>query len=219
MRSFSPEWEKIHSSKEWGAYPSESVIRFVAKNFYNKKRSHVRILDFGCGGGAHTWYLAREGFDVYAFDGSKSAVENTKKRLNKEGLDADVRVLDGLEIDYSDDFFDAVIDNVAIYANEFHSIELMYKKCYNILKSGGKLFTSCITPETDGYGTGEKIAEYTYRNATRGFVKGGGIVHYMVESELRGCLEKIGFKNIIIDRMFFTNNGVKIDLLITNAEK
>ncbi len=38
--------------------------------------------------GAHTWYLAREGFDVYAFDGSKSAVAKAAQRLEKEHLKA-----------------------------------------------------------------------------------------------------------------------------------
>lgn len=71
MKSFSEEWEKIHSTQEWGRYPSETVIRFIARNYYKTEREKIKILDFGCGAGAHTWYLAREGFDVYAFDGSK----------------------------------------------------------------------------------------------------------------------------------------------------
>lgn len=67
MKSFSEEWEKIHSTQEWGRYPSETVIRFIARNYYKTEREKIKILDFGCGAGAHTWYLAREGFDVYAF--------------------------------------------------------------------------------------------------------------------------------------------------------
>lgn len=219
MRSFSQEWEKTHSTREWGSYPSEHVIRFVARNFYNMDRKNVRILDFGCGGGAHTWYLAREGFDVYAFDGSSSAVKNTEKKLMQEGLNAHLRVLDGAEIDYEDNFFDAVIDNVAIYANTYCAIKLMYKRCYEILKPGGKFLTSCITPRTKGYGTGEKIDEYTFRNPTEGCVKGEGIIHYITENELENCLQKSGFKNIIIDRMFYTDNGMETEMLIANAEK
>lgn len=30
MKSFNEEWEQIHQSMEWGKYPSENVIRFVA---------------------------------------------------------------------------------------------------------------------------------------------------------------------------------------------
>ena len=38
MKSFSEEWEKIHSTQEWGRYPSETVIRFIARNYYKTER-------------------------------------------------------------------------------------------------------------------------------------------------------------------------------------
>ena len=100
MKSFDMVWEKIHATQEWGKYPSEPVIRFVARNYGKMDRDSIKILDFGCGGGSHTWYLAREGFDVYAFDGSKSAVRKVGERLGQEGLAADLRVRDALELDY-----------------------------------------------------------------------------------------------------------------------
>ena len=66
-------------------YPTEHVIRFIARNYYNvPERGKIKILDFGCGTGAHTWYLAREGFDAYAFDGSESAIRRAKKDLQKK---------------------------------------------------------------------------------------------------------------------------------------
>ena len=37
-------WEEIFSKKEWGKYPSESGIRFIARNFYNAKdRNTIKI--------------------------------------------------------------------------------------------------------------------------------------------------------------------------------
>ena len=47
-----PAWEKIHSTREWGQYPSEHIIRFVARNYYAKDRPSIKICDFGMGGGA-----------------------------------------------------------------------------------------------------------------------------------------------------------------------
>ena len=81
MKSFDTTWETIHATQEWGKYPAEPVIRFVARNYYNKVRITIKILDFCCGAGSNTWYLAREGFDVYAFDGSVSAVNKVEKLL------------------------------------------------------------------------------------------------------------------------------------------
>ena len=51
MKSFDDIWETIHATEEWGKYPSEPVIRFVARNYYNKDRRCIKMLDFGCGGG------------------------------------------------------------------------------------------------------------------------------------------------------------------------
>ena len=149
MKSFDGVWETIHATQEWGKYPSEHVIRFVARNYYNKIRKTIKILDFCCGAGSHTWYLAREGFDVYAFDGSESAIKKVKDRLKSEKLEADVKVCDALELDYRADFFDCVIDNVSIYANKHNDIVKMYEEIYRLLKPGGKIFTSLFSKNTD----------------------------------------------------------------------
>lgn len=44
-------WEEILGSKEWGKYPTEELIRFVAKNFYSKNRTEISFLELGVGGG------------------------------------------------------------------------------------------------------------------------------------------------------------------------
>ena len=41
-------WEGIFSSREWGKYPSETLIRFIARNFYNvSDRKAINILELG----------------------------------------------------------------------------------------------------------------------------------------------------------------------------
>ncbi|WP_240682424.1 hypothetical protein [Campylobacter jejuni] len=53
-------WEQIFSKKEWGKYPSENVIRFIARNFYNvQDRSKINILELGFGTGANLWLWYR----------------------------------------------------------------------------------------------------------------------------------------------------------------
>ena len=121
-------WEQIHKTKEWGAYPSEHIIRFIARNYYNvEDRKKVKILDFGSGTGAHTWYLAREGFDTWAFDISETAIMRLKKRMEHENLPVHAEVCDGLNVSYETGFFDAVIDNVSIISNRIDDIKKMYK--------------------------------------------------------------------------------------------
>lgn len=219
MKSFDETWEEIHSTREWGKYPSEPVIRFVARNYYNKDRGNVRILDFGCGGGSHTWYLAKEGFDTYAFDGSASAVNRVEKRLTGEGLKADLRVRDALELDYEEGTFDCVIDSATIYANRYENIVGMYQEVYKLLKDGGKLFSISFTTGTTGYGTGTELEKNTFCDITVGSLEGRGTSHFYEEEELRNMLRNIGFQNIVIDNFRFTDRGCVVEQFLVQAEK
>ena len=219
MKSFDTTWETIHKNQEWGKYPSETVIRFVARNYYDKDREKIKILDFCCGGGSHTWYLAREGFNVYAFDGSKSAVIKVKDRLEKEGLKADLRVRDALELDYADNFFDCVIDNVSIYANRMENITKMYEKIYSILKPGGWVFTSMFSKGTTGYGMGEEIEKDTFVNISCGSLKERGTAHFYDEDEITVLLEKIGFSSIQTDLAYYTDRGNVVEQILVQANK
>ena len=101
--SWNPVWEDIHASREWGRYPPEELIRFVARNYYDHyPRNEIRFLDVGCGIGSATWYLCREGFTVSALDGAPTAVDKLRERLHSEGLTADVRVGDAAALPYED---------------------------------------------------------------------------------------------------------------------
>lgn len=219
MRSFDQTWEEIHAVQEWGKYPSESVIRFIARNYYMKERDKVKILDFGCGAGSHTWYLAKEGFDTYAFDGSKSAIEKVKLRLEEEKLLADLRVSDALELDYESDFFDCVIDSAAICANLYQDILSMYKHVYDLLKSGGKIFSISFTVNTTGYGMGVEIERNTFKDITEGSLAGRGTVHFFEQDEMKNILLDVGFKNIVIDILNFSDRGSIVEEFLVQAEK
>lgn len=212
-------WENIHATHDWGKYPSEQVVRFVARNYYDKKRKDIKILDFGCGAGANTWFLAREGFDVYAFDGAPSAVRKAKRYLQEQGFeDVHFTVQNGRELEYEDSFFECVIDNVCIYSNIMDDILKMYKEVYRVLKPQGKIYTSCFGVNTFCKG-GVCIEERTYINVQEGVLAERGILHIYTEDELYNIIENIGFQNIVIDYDQYSDNGNKVEILMAKAEK
>jgi SAM-dependent methyltransferase len=135
---FDRTWEAIFQSRGWGRYPSEDVVRLVAHRFFRvPDRTLVKILDLGCGGGANTWFLAREGFRVTAVDGSAAAVARTSDLLAREGCAADVGVRDFLDLSFSDEMFDAVLDCASIQHNPWDDIVLVHRHVFRILKPGG----------------------------------------------------------------------------------
>lgn len=170
-------------------------------------------------GGAHTWYLAREGFDTFAFDISETAVENVKELLSADSLEAKVLVDDGLNISYKSNFFDAVIDNVSIQSNRINDIKEMYKNVFRILKSSGKFLTVVFDKKTTGYGTGKFVEEGTYENIEEGNLQGLGCRHFFDKDELYGLLTKTGFQHIIIDEIIYRNGGNTVWQLVAVGEK
>ena len=110
-------WDKVFEGQEWGKYPAESLIRFIARNFYQRNRKSTKILEVGCGPGANIWYLAKEGFDTYGIDGSETAIKKAKKRLQEENLRAHLHIGDIINLPYEENYVDAVIDAECLYSN------------------------------------------------------------------------------------------------------
>ncbi len=212
-------WERIHSTQIWGGYPSEHVIRFVARNYYNRVRNEVKILDFGCGTGANTWFLAREGFDTYAFDISESAISKLNDRMKNEGLKVNAICSDGMSLPYEEKSFDAIIDNVSIFSNPMKDIKKMYEKCFQLLIRGGKLMTVVFSKETTGYGTGIEIEPGSYEGIQKGPIQSLGIRHFFNQEELESCLYEVGFGRVVIEKMYYTDNGNKVAHLLGFADK
>lgn len=184
--AFDQAWEKIFKSQAWGKYPSEDVVRFTASRFKDVvDRKKIRVLDLGCGGGAHTWFLARECFDVYGIDGSESAIQQASALLHRDGLTANLTVGDFTKLNYPKGFFDVIIDSSAVQHNSFKNIRIIHRQIWDILKPGGYFCGILINAETSGWETAERIDENTYTNFKEGPIQKELLVHFFTESEVR----------------------------------
>jgi len=158
--SFDPVWEEVFRTQAWGKHPGEDLIRFVARNFYQAQdRGAIRILEAGCGPGANLWYIAREGFAAYGVDGSATAIARAGARLDAEcpGWKGELKVGDITQLPFEDNFFDAVIDNEAVYANSFDNSVKIYGELARVCKPGGKLFSRTFATGCWGDGTGQQV--------------------------------------------------------------
>ncbi len=125
-------WEEAHAQREWGRYPKEELVKWVARNYYSvPERSAVKFLDLGAGAGASTRFLKNEGFTVVPVDGSISAI----KRIGW-GI-----VADATDLPFEDNSFDVVIDVLCLAHNIRADIDTIVDEIARVLKPGGRVFS------------------------------------------------------------------------------
>ena len=198
--TWDPVWEQLFQSREWGKYPPEHVIRFIARNFHGyTDRGSVSLLEIGCGPGANVWFMAREGFEVCGIDGSPTAIQSARQRLNGEGLNADLRVGDFVQLPWGDDTFDGVVENVSLYANPWASIQRAVNEVRRVLKPGAPFLSSFFTNRTWGYGLGEMVEPDAFINLREGPLSGAGFCLFLREErvpELFCDFDSLSFERI-----------------------
>jgi SAM-dependent methyltransferase len=178
-------WEQIFSSREWGKYPPEHVVRFVARTFYRvPDRSSVRVLEIGCGPGTNVWFMAREGFKVSGLDCSTTAIRKAGERLANEGLSADLRVGNSASLPWPDNTFDGVLENVSLYCNPSSTIRTALAEVRRVLKPGAPFQSSFFTTRTWGYGTGTRAEPDGFTELSEGPAAGTGFALFLSRRSL-----------------------------------
>jgi len=118
------EWEAIHQSRHWGTYPDIHVVRQVKKFIHEWADGRPAFivspkgLDIGCGVGACSFMMRDSGMSVTAFDGSRTAIENMRKRCLSEASSfetpVDSMVADAQAVDFPPNSFDFILDNFTL---------------------------------------------------------------------------------------------------------
>ena len=218
--SWDPVWDKVFRSQEWGKYPPEYVVRFVARNWYSAaERAGVKLLDLGCGPGACTWFMAREGFSVGAIDGSPTAIRTLEARLSAEGLHADARVGDYLHLPWADAAFDGVIDNVSLYTNRMVQVRAAVAEVVRVLKPGGRFLSANFTPRSWGCGLGDSVEPNGFDNIREGPLAGKGFALFMDREQLQSVYRE--FSDIAVETTSWTleNMSKVIELWVVTCRK
>lgn len=217
-------WEDVFSTRAWGMYPAEDLIRFVARNFYQTPdRAKVKALELGCGPGANLWFLAREGFATYGIDGSETAVKLATQRLdgdcpNWRVLGGEVRVGDFQNLPYEDGYFDFVIDNEAVYCNSFDISHQVYSESARILKKHGLIFIRTFATGCWGEGTGAPLGYNAWKCAEGPFA-GKGYARFSSRGDLDKLLDRFKILSVELLTRTEANGTHSIKEWLVTAQK
>lgn len=143
------DWHRTLRAAEGTREFYEEIDRrfFASSSFYRGNRpfekwipfDHIkgkRVLEVGCGLGAHAQLLSEAGCHLTCIDLTQKAVQSTRRRLELQGLHADVRQMDAEKMEFPDGEFDFVWSWGVIH----HSANTgrIVQQIFRVLKPGGE---------------------------------------------------------------------------------
>lgn len=208
-------WEQIHSTRTWGKYPNEELVRFVGRNFFalpREERKEIKILELGCGQGANLWLLAKEGFDTYGIDISPSAIKKAEKYLAEAyNIKAKMEVGDIRKLPYKNNFLNLVIDCASMQHIPFTDHKVTYKEIYRVLKPSGMFWGFHIANGKD-YGKLKWMDYRTYDNLPEGPLANSGITCMLSDGDLKGLLSNSGFEIMSLEKQTRTYDNQRKEI-------
>ena len=104
----------------------------------------MTVLDAGCGGGRNSFWLLKNGFDVFAVDIDADAIEairNLAKRLAPTLSEEHFQVASMESLPFADESFDWVICNAVMhFADDRGQFDRWFAEMWRVLKIGGTFF-------------------------------------------------------------------------------
>ncbi len=126
-------WSKRYKEREDGL---KGPAVFIKRKVDNLKRGTV--LDFACGDGRNSIYLAKEGFEVTGIDFSEEALKRLNKFSEIENVEVETKVVD---VDNKEEILKlGKFDNIVI--SNFKPTVEVFKTLHQLLNQDGMLIFS-----------------------------------------------------------------------------
>jgi len=221
MRNIWEEKYKKLGFKSQREYPNESLIAFIKS--LNTERA--KILELGCGSGANLWFLAKEGFKAYGIDFSRAGIKYCQQMLKKYNVIANLKLGDIKRLPYKNNFFDLIVDVVSVQHLKFKEHTPCLEEAFRCLKKGGNFFSYHLGENSISYkqGGGKLIDKNTIDNIrdAKKPLYNNGQTCFLSANDAYNLLKKIGFQNIIIDKVTrtYNNQEYSVEYLVIKAEK
>jgi SAM-dependent methyltransferase len=158
-------WETVHQEKQWGQYPPEPLIRWVARTFKDQCQG-LKVLEVGCGAGANLWYLAEQGFEVTGLDVSRTALHRAGQLLAKRSQNAHLICASLTDLPFDDEAFDVIIDLGATVCVPDEETEHCFAGYHRVLKPGGH-YLGCLAGDATDKLPAEGHDKIRYVNGNR----------------------------------------------------
>lgn len=208
------DWHKTLPAAEGTPEFYDGIDRrfFASSSFYKGKRPFERwipfdqlkgkrVLEIGCGMGAHAQLLSEAECDLTCIDLTEKGVASTRRRLESRGLRADIRRMDAEHMDFPDGEFDFVWSWGVIH----HSADTdqIVRNVFRVLKPGGEFrlmvyhrrSVSGLYCIVRGLLTGKFFKGMSVQQVLS-FYTDGYMARFYTRRELRDLLARCGFSRV-----------------------
>ena len=126
--------------------PAECVYYYL----HEWKQSNI-ILDVGAGVGRHSLLFAEHGFNVTAFDSSRSGLEVIKERADEKEVCVNTVLGDMRNMPFADASFDAILAYHSIYHSSQEDFPTIISELNRVVKKGGEVFVTLLSKEDENF--------------------------------------------------------------------
>lgn len=151
-------WERQEQVERFAGRDVDKRLAVLINDYSDP--SSIRVLDLGCAGGRNAFFLAENGFDLFAIDASEAMVEKTRERVSAiRGKDfAETRVLrmsmDDLSFFSGEQFQLIIALGILHNARSDEEWKNTLSELRRIARSGSRLLVSNLSSESDPSGEG-----------------------------------------------------------------
>lgn len=190
-------WDDVFSTRAWGRWPAEEVVRAVARL---SRGERLRVLEIGSGAGAQLWYLEHEGHDAFGVDLSREGARRATERLRDEGMPARLAVGNALALPLPDAAFDLVLDVEAlVYVPEDRTASA-WGEVARVLRPGGSFVSLAFTPRTYAWHAARRVGERSVDDIMDGPLAGTPRTAFVDEGFVRVLAHEAGLDVVEIQR-------------------
>lgn len=130
------EYARFTANKKY--YSVDRASRDFVRDWLARETPRKRVLEYGCGGGSYSFYVAQMASHVHGIDISDESIELCKQRALDHGVAGKTtfRVMDCENLDFADNSFDVICE-----AGVLHHLDLerVLPEVSRVLSPGGKM--------------------------------------------------------------------------------